>query len=197
AKDFPRLWHASTTTAKDRKRMLRLLIEDITVEKRHGEKQAVLHVRWKGGACQAILVDLPPNIADRLRYPAEVVEQVRTLAQTLSDDPIATQLNQQGDRSATGKWFTASMIQWIRYRYQIPRAQCKHPEEMTVKQVAQRFGVSHPVVYYWIDRGVVKARRLCGSPYWITLNPSKERELEAWVQTSSRIATPTDSKRPL
>ena len=33
AKDLPQLWHAPTTQAKDRKRMLRLLIKDITVEK--------------------------------------------------------------------------------------------------------------------------------------------------------------------
>jgi len=33
ASDFPRLWTASTTTARDRQCMLRLLIKDITVEK--------------------------------------------------------------------------------------------------------------------------------------------------------------------
>jgi hypothetical protein len=33
ARDFPRLWHAPSTQAKDRKRMLRLLIKDITVNK--------------------------------------------------------------------------------------------------------------------------------------------------------------------
>src|SRR5438132_3968435 len=33
ARDLPRLWHAPTTQTKDRKRMLRLLFKDITVEK--------------------------------------------------------------------------------------------------------------------------------------------------------------------
>ena len=47
-----------------------------------------------------------------------------------------------------------SMIQWIRYRYQIPKPACAtEPEELTVQQVAERFGVSPNVVYYWIDRG--------------------------------------------
>ena len=31
ARDLPRLWHAPTTQAKDRKRMLRLLIKDVTL----------------------------------------------------------------------------------------------------------------------------------------------------------------------
>jgi hypothetical protein len=34
--DLPRLWNAPTTEARDRKRMLRLLIKDITVEKQRG-----------------------------------------------------------------------------------------------------------------------------------------------------------------
>jgi len=48
------------------------------------------------------------------------------------------------------------MIQWIRYRYQIPRATLVRPEELTVQQVAERFRVSPNVVYYWIDRGVIE-----------------------------------------
>ena len=198
AKDFPRLWHAPTTASKDRKRMLRLLISDITVEKPHGAKQAVLHVRWQGGAGTDVQVDLPPNIADRKRYPPDIVERVRTLAEGLSDDEVAARLNQEGYRSATGKPFTASMIQWIRYRYRIPRAQFKRPEEMTVKQVAEHFGVSHHVVYYWLGRGVLEGRRLNGgASYWITLSPEKERELKEWVRNSPRIQTSPDSETVL
>jgi hypothetical protein len=48
ARDLPRLWHAPSTQAKDRKRMLRLLIKDITVEKAPQEKQLLVHIRWQG-----------------------------------------------------------------------------------------------------------------------------------------------------
>ena len=47
AEDLPRLWQAQTTSAKDRKRMLRLLIKDVTVEKRRSERKALLHIRWR------------------------------------------------------------------------------------------------------------------------------------------------------
>jgi hypothetical protein len=56
--------------------------------------------------------------------------------------------------------------------------------------VAERFGVSTHVVYYWIDHGVIQARRLnAGMPYWITLNESDEQKLRDWVCNSSRIQT--------
>ena len=61
-----------------RPRMLRRLIKDITVEKLVAQpKQLFVHIRWQGGASTDRSVPLPPNIADRLRYPATVVERVR------------------------------------------------------------------------------------------------------------------------
>jgi len=188
ATDLPRLWHAPTTQAKDRKRMLRLLIKDMTVEKLPHPKQLLVHIRWQGGACSDLCVQLPPNRADRVRYPAAIVERVRNLAQSVPDGEIADRLNQEGHISALGKSFTGSMVKWIRYRYQIPKARLVRPEELTVQQVAERFGVSPNVVYYWIDRGVIEARRLnVGSPYWITLNETAEHRLRDWVHNSCRI----------
>ncbi len=56
--------------------------------------------------------------------------------------------------------------------------------------MAERFGVSTHVVYYWIDRGVIQARRLnAGMPYWITLNETDEQKLRDWVRNSCRIHT--------
>jgi len=188
ARDFPRLWHAPTTQAKDRKRMLRLLIKDITVEKPSNQKQLLVHCRWQGGACTDLWVQLPPNIADRLRYPAAVVDRVRDLAHRLLDAEIAGQFNREGHASATGKPYTAKMIQWIRRCHRIPPAAPKKPDELTVQQAAKHFGVSDGVVYYWIERSLIQARRLnCGRPYWITLNASDEPKLRDWVRNSSRI----------
>jgi DNA invertase Pin-like site-specific DNA recombinase len=188
ARDLPRLWHAPTTPAKDRKRMLRLLIKDITVEKPSARKLLVAHIRWQGGACSALHLQLPPKIADRVRYPATVVNCVRDLAQSLPNAEIAERLNREGHVSALGKSFTGSMIQWIRYRYQIPKVTLARPDELTVEQVAKCFGVSPNVVYYWIDRSVIRARRLnAGTPYWITLDEADEQKLRDWVHNSCRI----------
>jgi hypothetical protein len=187
-KDLPRLWHAPTTQAKDRKRMLRLLIKDITVEKTSVPKQLLVHIRWQGNACTDLTLQLPPNIADRMRYPDAIVSRVRVLAQNLRDAEIADKLRQEGHISVTGKPYTASIIQWIRYRYQISPPTLKRPEELTVHQVAQRFEVSENVVYYWIQHELLQVRQLnAGSPYWITLNETDVQRLQDWVRNSSHI----------
>jgi len=189
AKDLPKLWHAPTTQAKDRKQMLRLLIKDVTVEK-SAPKQLSAHIRWQGNASTDLTLQLPLNIADRMRYPAEVIDRVRDMAQHLQDAAIAQQLNQQGHTSITGKPYTTSIIRWIRFRYQIAPPVLKEPQELTVHEVAQLFGVSDHVVYYWIQNAIVKARKLnAGSPYWITLSEMDQQKLREWVRNSGRIHT--------
>jgi DNA invertase Pin-like site-specific DNA recombinase len=188
AKDLPKLWKSKTTSSQDRKRMLRLLIQDITVEKRRAERKAVLHIRWQGGAVEDLLVELPLPAPDKVRYPEALVGRVRSLAQAMTDAQIGATLNQEGLLSAKGKPFTRSMVNWIRYRYEIPAPSLKQSDELTVRQIANRFGVSLGVVYYWIAREHLPARRLePGKPYWITLGPGKEAELQAWVANSHRI----------
>lgn len=187
ARDLPKLWHTPETLAKDKKRILQLLLKDITVEKpeRH---QAVLHMRWQGGLCEDLMVELPRSSADRWRHSEALVSRVRELAKQFSDEEIATKLDAEGLISAKGNRFTRSSISWIRHKHKIPPADKKKPHELTVKDVAKRFGVSHNVVYYWIERKTIPARRLNhGSPYWITIDQQKSVELEEWVLGSPRI----------
>jgi len=78
-----------------------------------------------------------------------------------------------------GKPYTTRIVRWIRWRYQIPPVTLQRPEELTVQQVAQHFGVNKYVVYYWIKRSLIHARRLNQRmPYWITLNGSDEQRLQ-------------------
>ncbi|MDA1055861.1 MAG: recombinase family protein [Planctomycetota bacterium] len=191
ASDFPRLWKSSSTTAKDRKRMLRLLVADITIE-RHEGSNVTLHVRWAGGACEDVPLVLPAKMADRLRYPQEQIDEVRRLAATHDDDEIAEVLNKTGKQSSHGRPFTKSMIAWIRFKHSIPPVKLKRPGELTVGEVAERFGVNPGVVHYWIAHQVLTTRqRKPGRPHWITLTPEKERELNDWVQRSKKLQKTT------
>ena len=187
AADLPQLWKCNTTSAKDKKRILQLLIQDVTVEKRE-RGRVTLHVRWQGGQCEDLDVRLPRPSAERWRHDDALVQRVRELAQNYSDDEIAAKLNAEGLKSNKGNSFTRSSISWIRHKHGIPPVDKKKPEERTVKEVAQQFGVSAGVVYYWIANKIVTARRLNhGSPYWITINQPQEEELEKWVRESGRI----------
>ena len=79
ARELPRLWNAPSTSAKDRKRMLRLLIKDVTVEKCSAPREAVMHIRWQGGACSNVPVDVPLPLADRVRCAESTVARVTDL----------------------------------------------------------------------------------------------------------------------
>jgi excisionase family DNA binding protein len=119
---------------------------------------------------------------DRFRYPPAIVERVRELAHHLVDAQIAAQLNLENQVSSKGRPYTRSMIRWIRWRHQILAPTLKTPEELTVQQVAKQFDVTDRVVYDWIDKGMIKARRFNnGLPYWITLSAADEKKLREWV----------------
>ena len=194
AQDLPRLWKASTTQARDRKRILRLLIKDITAEKIPEPKKLLLHVRWQGGATEDISCNLPLRACDEIRYGDEIVQKVRDLAAKLPDDQIADAFNKEGLRSSKGGPFTESKIRNIRSTHGIPSPQLKRPDELTVKEVADKFKVSHHVVYYWIERGYVKSRRLkYGLPFWIVLQDNDEQELRRRVAASYKL---NDKKVP-
>jgi DNA invertase Pin-like site-specific DNA recombinase len=188
AGDFPRLWTAPTTEARDRKRMLRLLIKDITVVKRPECKLLQLQIRWQGGATEVVELQLPPNRADALRYSASVIDRVRALVREHDDGDIAALFNREGLTSSTGKPFTACMISWIRFKHRIA-GPSRPPGTLTVNEVCERYGVSIHVVYYWIERGHISAqRRKPGRPYAITITDTEDRALREWVATSSRIS---------
>lgn len=188
AQDLPRLWRAKSTQPRDRKRMLRLLIKDITVEREKGTYQAQLHIRWHGGACTSLTVDLPLPAAERVRYAQAVVDRVRELAHDLHDQQIAAQLNREGRRSAKGQRFNVSMVKWIRWCHHIPAAPLRTPDELTVRQLAKQMGVSTYVVYYWIDHEIIEARKTHRrGPYAITLDAVKAHELRSWVKQSRKI----------
>lgn len=195
AKDLPQLWKSPSTSAQDRKPMLRLLIKDITVERQQPNRKAWLHICWQGGAIEDLGIDIPLPAPDKVRYPQAVVSRVRALALSMNDAEIVAALNQEGLLSATGKPFNLSMIKWIRYRHAIPKPSLKQSDELTVGETAERLNVSPGVVYYWIERGLLPVRKLSpGSAYLIRLSPETQTQLQTRVANSNRIKHPQSQK---
>lgn len=187
AKDFPRLWNASSTSAKDRKRILRLLIKDITVKKIKEENKAILHIRWQGGALEDLEVSIPRPSFERWRHSSELIERVRELALTMTDKQIVEKLNQEGLKTNKGNPFTLHSVDWIRFKHKISSPLLQRPDELSINQVAKKFNVSHHVVRYWIERDMLKARKIA-SRLWISMNPEQEAELKSRVESSTKIA---------
>jgi hypothetical protein len=194
-KDFPRLWKAPTTSSCDRKRMLRLLIRDITVVNDPDSKLLHLQVRWQGGATDTIEVHRRPRRADAIRYSDMFVGKIHAMAEKYDDQEIADQLNAQALTSSTGKPFTLSMVRWIRFKHRIPGPSLS-PGTLTANQICERYGVSRWVVYYWIEHGIVSAaQRRPNRPYGITIDDAADLRLREWVANSGHLrpSSPTQT----
>jgi DNA invertase Pin-like site-specific DNA recombinase len=187
AQNLPKLWASEKTSSRDKKRILELLVKDITVT-RPESGVALLQVRWQGGVNEELAITMPRKTSDRWRHDESLIERVRELARTLNDAEIAQRLNDDGLRSNKGNSFTRSSVSWIRCKHAIPPADKKLESELTVHEVARQFAVRPSMVYYWIERKIVSARRLNGgSPYWIAINEEKRDELERRVKESKHF----------
>jgi DNA invertase Pin-like site-specific DNA recombinase len=186
--DLPRIWSAAGTRTKERKEILRLLIKDITVERLPNSPRLVLHVRWQGGACEDIAVDCPPPVHEQVRHRPETVARTCTLARELHEDAqIAAVLNAEGHCGPKSGAFTTAMVRWLRYRHRIPAPCRRHPGELTVQETATRFGVSPGVVYYWIKRGIITARRTNGgSACWISIPADDQEQINVRAQKARK-----------
>ena len=176
ADDLPGVWAAPTTTDKDRKRLLRSLLDEVnvTVYRDHTDAHAELMLRWKGGALTDLTVPIKRTPANRLRTDEDTVDLVRRLAAHYPDPVIAHILNRQGRRTARGLSFTAGRVQSLRHHHQIP---CHTPtddpaeaELLTVTQAAAELGLAPSTLHRWLGDGFIAGEQLTpGAPWRIRL----------------------------
>lgn len=199
AEDLPRLWGAPTTSFKDKKRLLRLLLSDVTVTGVPHSRMLSLGVRWTGGRHELIAARRPPRASDARRCPPETRDAVAALAPDHSNAQIADLLNARKMTAPSGNPFTHKSIAWIRRRYGLPKASpaaratpAPRPEPadgaFSVAQAARHFGVSHHVIYYWIERGYLQATKLDrGWPWRLRLDAADEQTLRNRVEHSGHL----------
>lgn len=111
AADFPRAWNDSATSAAERKRMLPLLIEDVTLI---GGEQITLHVRFRGGQSSSLSIPQPTPPPRASKVPAEVIRALDELLESASDREAARRLNALGLRNWLGHSFTARRVANLR-----------------------------------------------------------------------------------
>ena len=157
--DLPRVWHDPRTPARDRKRMLRLLVEDVTLVR--DDVMIRVSIRWRGGATRQIECPLPLGAPDLRRTPAAVVEQVRALTTEQTDAQIAETLNGRSLRTGTGLPFSRLRVRMLREAYDID-SYVEHLTAagwLTAPQMAELLDV-HPVTAKRFARqGVLRAVR--------------------------------------
>jgi hypothetical protein len=190
ARNLPAVWQAPTTTAPDRKRLLRLVIQEVTVTGALERRAAALVIRWSGGATTAHTVTRPPAGWHCTTAPA-VIARLRDLAQHLPDQQIAAQLNAAGLTTQTGKPWTHQRVASIRKQHAIPTAcpvgttvRAVRDDGMPVVLTAERLGVSCSLVQVWVGLGaLVGEQRIAASKRWVRLTAADTARLDgqhAW-----------------
>ena len=159
AADLPGLRHAPATSTKDRKRLLRTLIADITLLPEQQPGQVRIGIRWHTGATDELVTCRPIHSGTAKRTPAAAVELVRQLGPATSNDELARRLNADGLTTGHGRPFDVRAVQWIRHAYNIPAPAPYADGEIPVAEAARRLGCGTGVIYYWIESAQLDARR--------------------------------------
>jgi DNA invertase Pin-like site-specific DNA recombinase len=107
ATGFPRLWRDPSTPDRERKRMVRLLLQDVTLLR---DDQITLHIRFRGGANRTVQLPLPLRSWEERQTSPEVVREIDRLLDRHTYPEIATLLNDRGQQSGEGKPFTARIV---------------------------------------------------------------------------------------
>ncbi len=143
AADLPRVWADPRTPMRERKRMLRLLIEDVTLRK--DARTIALQIRWKGGATSVLERPRPLGAPELRRTPAAIVEHLRALAVAQTDQQIAATLNGRWLRTSTGQPFTRLRVRTLREAYGIPSfaEHLRAAGWLTAREIAAQLAV-HP-----------------------------------------------------
>jgi DNA invertase Pin-like site-specific DNA recombinase len=187
ARDLPRIWSAPTTTNDERKRIIRLLIQDVTlVPIDVPERATKIRLLWKTGAISEALASRPKC---PWKTPKAILDLIRDLAKRhFADIQIANELNRRGLKSGFGKCFTGRGIHMIRIGYDVPsgRDPGGHLPSVdrdsrgrySVRGLAARYEITTHIVRYWIKMGVVEAKRdYQGGPFWMTITPQIESRI--------------------
>jgi hypothetical protein len=193
------VWNEDSTTNRDRKRLLRTLIEEVQL--RTEEEHYAVRIVWKGGATtERAVVRGPAGWAHRT--PEDTVELVRKLAPEFDDAQIARILNKQGRRSGRGIAFTTAAVTSLRGKNRIPK--CAQPlasdprhGPFNAEEAARELGVTMSTVHRWLRDGILAGEQLTpGAPWRIVLSEKVRERLNGGEAPQGWIGL-TDAARRL
>ncbi len=158
ARDFPALWRDPKTPDREKKRIVRLLLEDVTLIKR---ERITVHVRFKGGAIQTLGIPLPLGAPELRRTGDDVIHEIDRLLDGHTETEIAAILNQTRLRSGSGQPFTPMSVHNLR-RHRGLRSRFQRLRDkglLTLNEMAECLGIAPSVVKDWRDKGLLRAHR--------------------------------------
>ena len=166
--DIARAWHHPKATSETRKRILRVLLNEVVARVEGSEIALLLH--WQGGDHTALRV--PKYIRGRHRWttPEDTADMIRALSRLMPDSSIAATLNRAGRRTGRGLTWTEKRVCTFRHDHDIPpyrEGERAERGELTLGEAATALGTSKMTVLRLIRDGTIRARQLCKGTPWI------------------------------
>lgn len=174
ASDLPRLWAAPSTSHRDRKRLVRALVADVTVTSEAIGDKIRVGIHWWPGAMEELVVHRPPQIHASCRTPDATIEFVRNRWKQ-GNDEICRELAAAGLLTGRRRLFTARKVRRLRSLNGIPKPPLLSPGETTVRKVASHLGVALGLIYFWIRKGKLKVRRAPGGRLCVLFSTEVEQ----------------------
>jgi excisionase family DNA binding protein len=196
AADLPRLWHSPATSHKDRKRLLRTLIADVTLLPETDHSKVRIGIRWHTGASDELRTARAIHPGTAKRSPSPAVEMVARLGAATPTVDLADMLNAAGLRTGCGRPFDVKAVQWIRHAHHIPAPERYADGEISVAEAAQRLGCSPNVVYAWIETGKLTARRGTGNRLCVPWTDQIQAECHRHITESGHLNPAARRSKP-
>lgn len=156
ATNFPKLWNGPATSDRDRKRIVRLLIEDVSLIY---EGQVTAHVRFQGGVVETMHLPRPMRSWELRQTSPQIIEAIDRLLEDFTEAQIADKLNQQGLRSGTGSSFCGRLVAQIRRAHQITSRydRLRGRGLLTQTEIAEQLDIHPCTVRKWRNGGLLVA----------------------------------------
>jgi DNA invertase Pin-like site-specific DNA recombinase len=156
ATDFPALWRDPGTPERERKRMARLILEDVTLTRTGYEVRA--DVRFRGGTTATITSAVALPVSQRAPTPKAVVAEIDRLLEEHTPTEIAEILNDKGMRSGEGKRFHRGIVGRLIRNYGLKDRYTRLREAgmLTREEVAAAVGICATTVPAWRQAGFLQ-----------------------------------------
>jgi DNA invertase Pin-like site-specific DNA recombinase len=158
ASDFPKLWRDKKTSDRDRKRMARLLLEDVTLLR---GQDILVQLRFKGGATKELRLPLPKSGWALRKTKTEIIAEIDRLLDHYIESEAARLLNERGWCSSAGCQFNLRIVNQLRrvYKLKSRRQRLREQGWLTVQETAALLGCHCGQVNHWRKAGLINSVR--------------------------------------
>jgi DNA invertase Pin-like site-specific DNA recombinase len=185
ASDFPALWRDPATPQRERKRLLRLIVEDVTLL-RDGHTVAAA-VRMRGGTSHTLTLPLPRNAWEKRKTPQTTIALIDALLAEHTYREVAGILTQRGITSGEGKPFTADRLRahCDRYRLRSHYQRLRETGLLTLDEIAGELGAHPQSIKRWYRLGLITGR-LADDRGTCLYHPGQTRSTPAQVEDTGK-----------